>query len=102
MRFSSSYELKRFLKRRGFDLEGFQVKEIRNGKTDFLFLPLDQTIQFRRNGEGWEPEGSLSADPDVQDLFARLNEISKELRGSNVEVGVVPQTTPEKPDILRS
>jgi hypothetical protein len=85
MKFVSSYEIKKTLRRRGYDLEGLQIKQVHNNHHDFSIVPLDETIRFSRNGVGFVAEEPTS---DNQLLMQLMNELDEALKGSNVAIGL--------------
>jgi hypothetical protein len=91
MKFASPYELKRNLKKRGFDFEGLQVKQVHGDKGhDFEVTPLDTASLYDPATRGFRQT------PEHMELVARLNELAEVLKDSNIAVaGLTPTLTDE-------
>jgi ribosome maturation factor RimP len=70
--FASAYELKKSLKRIGYDLEGLQV--VQNGEGLRIQVMLDVALTL--------------------DMQHTLNLLSEELRNTNVEIGLTNPSSP--------
>ena len=88
MKYSSSYELKKSLKRMGYDLEGLQVKQATQNGFDFTIEPLDTSALYDPSTGGFR---NTSANLD---LVALLNELSEVMKDTNVLVGLTKPTSP--------
>ena len=67
MKFASAYELKKSLKRQGYDLEGVQVRQAVNTPgVDFLIVPMSARVSNEVHDLLWEIAKQFDKDSNVQ------------------------------------
>jgi len=82
MKYASPYELKKALKRIGYDLEGLQVTQVKDDKRyEYLIAPLDTSAVYDPATGGFRTTSSN------MHLMALLNELTDVLKNTNVAVG---------------
>ena len=97
MTFHSSYELKKFLKRKDIEFDGFQAHEFgTNGSKQYFITPLGEVpFHWDAVSHGFIPDRST---PEDAEIIARLNgflDVFGTLK-ANVKVGVYPETAKEE------
>ena len=81
MTYASAYELKKALKRMGFEFEGLQIKQSTQKGIDFVIVPLDTSALYDPATNGFRQT------PDNLELLQRMNDMATSLKDTNVTVG---------------
>ena len=68
-------------------MEGLQVKQINEKGFDFLISPLDTSALYDPQTMGFRNT------PENMELIARINELARALKDSNVQVGSLTNLT---------